>query len=162
MDLGTILENLKSGDYSTPDEFAEDVRLVWKNAMTYNAPGSPVYIMATTLQNLFEKKFSQLFGLYNQKNIQRHYSNLLTTDIDNPIKFEFSNTVNKLRDSIKMVRQEIQQIRRKEQKTNTPILPRRKGPGRPQKGQENSRFLEFYYLYLTIIIDQCLLKKKKI
>jgi len=46
--------------YPTPEKFAADVRLVWKNAMTYNRPDSDIYITADKLSKLFERKFAQI------------------------------------------------------------------------------------------------------
>lgn len=39
MDLGTVKKKLASGVYSSPHEFAADVRLTFTNAMTYNLQG---------------------------------------------------------------------------------------------------------------------------
>ena len=39
MDLGTIKQRLERGYYSKTYQVAEDVKLVWKNCMTYNADG---------------------------------------------------------------------------------------------------------------------------
>eukprot|EP00467_Chlorarachnion_reptans_P014260 CAMPEP_0114515466 /NCGR_PEP_ID=MMETSP0109-20121206/16754_1 /TAXON_ID=29199 /ORGANISM="Chlorarachnion reptans, Strain CCCM449" /LENGTH=206 /DNA_ID=CAMNT_0001695679 /DNA_START=95 /DNA_END=715 /DNA_ORIENTATION=- len=60
MDLFTIQQNLNSGVYGTPEEFAQDVRLVWKNAQTYNLPGSQIYKAASKLAKFFEKHFAKL------------------------------------------------------------------------------------------------------
>jgi len=60
MDLGTIQKKLESGKYASPDKFAGDVRLVWKNAMTYNRSDSDIYTTAETLSKLFEKKFAKI------------------------------------------------------------------------------------------------------
>jgi hypothetical protein len=60
MDLGTIQAKMDEGKYPTPEKFAADVRLVWKNAMTYNRPDSEIYITADKLSKLFERKFAKL------------------------------------------------------------------------------------------------------
>jgi len=60
MDLGTIQTNLDSGVYSTPAEFAHDVRLVWRNCMTYNQDGSEFYNLAAKFSNMFEKRFAKI------------------------------------------------------------------------------------------------------
>ncbi|CAH8383474.1 unnamed protein product [Eruca vesicaria subsp. sativa] len=57
MDLGTVKKNLASGVYSSPHEFAADVRLTFTNAMTYNPPGHDVHIMADILSKLFEARW---------------------------------------------------------------------------------------------------------
>lgn len=50
MDLTTIRRKLENEMYRTPEEMAEDMRLVFSNAKLYNPPGSDVYVMATTVQ----------------------------------------------------------------------------------------------------------------
>eukprot|EP01083_Nonionella_stella_P034584 94651_1 len=60
MDLGTIRDNINDGKYDDAYDFAEDVRLVWKNAKLYNTPGSPIYINAESLSQLFERKFPRI------------------------------------------------------------------------------------------------------
>jgi hypothetical protein len=39
MDLGTIRQHLEANEYVEPRVLAADVRLVFHNAMLYNAPG---------------------------------------------------------------------------------------------------------------------------
>ncbi|KAF8100934.1 hypothetical protein N665_0214s0093 [Sinapis alba] len=60
MDLGTVKKNLASGVYSSPHEFAADVRLTFSNAMTYNPPGHDVHIMADILSKLFEARWKTI------------------------------------------------------------------------------------------------------
>eukprot|EP01114_Cavostelium_apophysatum_P001835 TRINITY_DN11608_c0_g1_i1.p1 TRINITY_DN11608_c0_g1~~TRINITY_DN11608_c0_g1_i1.p1 ORF type:complete len:402 (+),score=134.52 TRINITY_DN11608_c0_g1_i1:327-1532(+) len=60
MDLGTVLYNLEGGDYATPEDFAADIRLTFKNALTYNPPDSEVHIMAGSMSRHFEKSFSTM------------------------------------------------------------------------------------------------------
>eukprot|EP00306_Pavlova_sp_CCMP459_P010568 CAMPEP_0185183634 /NCGR_PEP_ID=MMETSP1140-20130426/2097_1 /TAXON_ID=298111 /ORGANISM="Pavlova sp., Strain CCMP459" /LENGTH=325 /DNA_ID=CAMNT_0027749659 /DNA_START=14 /DNA_END=991 /DNA_ORIENTATION=+ len=58
MDLGTVRDKLRSGKYATTADFAADVRLVWKNAKTYNQEGSEIYDAAHELETDFEDRFS--------------------------------------------------------------------------------------------------------
>lgn len=60
MDLGTIQSRLDKDFYSTPMEFAEDVRLTFANAMKYNPPSNDVHFMALTLKQLFESKWKSI------------------------------------------------------------------------------------------------------
>ncbi|ETO33670.1 hypothetical protein RFI_03432 [Reticulomyxa filosa] len=60
MDLGTINEKMKRGEYTDAEMFAKDVRQVWKNSLTFNTPGSPLYCVADNLSKQFEKKFSRV------------------------------------------------------------------------------------------------------
>lgn len=55
MDIGTVLQNLQDNKYSSVDQWRNDMNLIWKNAMTYNNPQSPLYIIAQDLQETFKK-----------------------------------------------------------------------------------------------------------
>ncbi|KAI3755751.1 hypothetical protein L1987_55557 [Smallanthus sonchifolius] len=57
MDLGTIKSRLAQSFYKTPGEFAEDVRLTFCNAMTYNPKGQDVHAMAEQLSDIFEERW---------------------------------------------------------------------------------------------------------
>ncbi len=58
MDLGTIGARLSAEGYPSPAEFADDVRLVFKNALTYNVlKENPVHIAAKECSVKFEDKF---------------------------------------------------------------------------------------------------------
>ncbi|KAL6536064.1 hypothetical protein OROHE_012908 [Orobanche hederae] len=58
MDLGTVKNRLTQFWYKSPVEFAEDVRLTFCNAMTYNSKGLDVYVMAEQLSKMFEDKWA--------------------------------------------------------------------------------------------------------
>lgn len=60
MDLGTIKKKLTSGSYSSPLEFAADVRLTFSNAMTYNPPENNVHIWADGLGKYFEVRWKTI------------------------------------------------------------------------------------------------------
>ncbi|XP_062195387.1 transcription factor GTE9-like isoform X2 [Phragmites australis] len=57
MDLGTIQKRLNAGMYSTPWDFAADVRLTFSNAMAYNPANNYVHVMATSLNKNFESRW---------------------------------------------------------------------------------------------------------
>lgn len=60
MDLRTISENMEGGKYQTPAQFADDVRLVWANAKTYNKIESEIYDFATNLSAMFEDMYKKI------------------------------------------------------------------------------------------------------
>lgn len=60
MDLGTIQVRLQENKYADVAQFVADVRLTFKNAMTYNRVGSDIYVIADRLGKQFEKKISQI------------------------------------------------------------------------------------------------------
>lgn len=55
MDLGTIKQRLHANLYSSEEEFSQDVRKVFTNAMTYNPSSHPVHVAAMHLLQLFEE-----------------------------------------------------------------------------------------------------------
>jgi len=93
MDLGTIQNKLESGKYGTAEKFASDVRLVWKNAMTYNRSDSDIYMTADLLSKLFEKKFAKI-----KKATKRRASEIKSESREGSRaeKVKFSQLVNQL------------------------------------------------------------------
>ncbi|KAF2287341.1 hypothetical protein GH714_039676 [Hevea brasiliensis] len=63
--LKLVKSRLKKNLYESPKEFAEDVRLTFNNAMTYNEKGQDVHIMADVMLKLFEEKWAALKGEFN-------------------------------------------------------------------------------------------------
>ncbi|KAG7393727.1 hypothetical protein PHYPSEUDO_004490 [Phytophthora pseudosyringae] len=62
MDLGTIKKKIDSGGYEGPDgyeKFAEDIRLVWDNAVLYNGEESEVGRAALALSDVFEQDYER-------------------------------------------------------------------------------------------------------
>lgn len=60
MDLGTIQSKLTSGFYTSPMDFASDVRLTFSNATTYNPPGNDVHVMADAMTKFFEMRWKPI------------------------------------------------------------------------------------------------------
>ncbi|KAF2293215.1 hypothetical protein GH714_040547 [Hevea brasiliensis] len=60
MDLGTVKSKIASGAYSSPLEFAADVRLTFSNSMKYNPPGNDFHFMAETLSKYFEARWKAI------------------------------------------------------------------------------------------------------
>lgn len=60
MDLGTAEQMLTQSKFSTLEVFASTLRLVWKNAMTFNQPGDPIFKNAKGLSDIFEKQLGEL------------------------------------------------------------------------------------------------------
>ncbi|GMH23439.1 hypothetical protein Nepgr_025282 [Nepenthes gracilis] len=60
MDLGTIKGNIAKGEYLSPLDFAEDVRLTFSNAMNYNPPGNDFHFMAKTLNKFFDVRWRSI------------------------------------------------------------------------------------------------------
>jgi len=55
IDLGTISENIQNQKYIRFSQISDDVELVWKNAETYNEPGSIICVCANEGRKIFKK-----------------------------------------------------------------------------------------------------------
>lgn len=66
MDLGQVKKNLEKGKYKSIHEAAADVRLIWKNCMTYNADGSDFYLLAEDMGKQFEEKFNKIVSEFGE------------------------------------------------------------------------------------------------
>uniref|UniRef100_A0A7N0ZR30 Uncharacterized protein n=1 Tax=Kalanchoe fedtschenkoi TaxID=63787 RepID=A0A7N0ZR30_KALFE len=67
MDLGTIKTKLGKNAYSSPMEFAADVRLTFENALLYNPKGHAVYMIAEKLLSYFEGMFRSVEEKYEEE-----------------------------------------------------------------------------------------------
>jgi bromodomain-containing factor 1 len=58
MDLSTIRRKLDNGQYEDGDEFDADIRLMFQNCYTFNAPGSEVYNLGKELEAVYDRKWA--------------------------------------------------------------------------------------------------------
>ena len=66
MDFGTVRRKLEGQEYVAASNFAADVRLIFRNAITFNQlKDNPVHIAARELSTKFEEKFAQLHANMN-------------------------------------------------------------------------------------------------
>lgn len=70
MDIGTIEKYLMSYLYSSVDEFAADMRLVFKNAKRYNLEGSDIHKMASDLEMQFESRWTEMLKTKGESKAQ--------------------------------------------------------------------------------------------
>jgi Bromodomain len=60
MDLGTVKRKLERKQYPNAAAAAYDVRLVWKNCMTYNTEGSDFWLLAKGYSKRFEDRYRRI------------------------------------------------------------------------------------------------------
>lgn len=78
MDFGTIRLNLDKQVYKTHEMFSDHMRLVFKNAITYNVRrDNPVHIAARELSDLFEERYRLM--------VSQLGVNAYTTEVDAPV-----------------------------------------------------------------------------
>ena len=56
MDLSTVTKNLEKNAYTTIDDWKKDMNMIWDNAKRYNNAGSPFYLIADELKQIFKRK----------------------------------------------------------------------------------------------------------
>ncbi|KAK8810552.1 hypothetical protein WA158_007127 [Blastocystis sp. Blastoise] len=88
MDFGTIKDKLIKLQYETATQFADDVRLVFNNAFTYNRPDSDVFIMAKALSEIFERDYDQF-----TRRIYEQFPDVPSPDTPKKRKFPRTNSV---------------------------------------------------------------------
>ena len=62
MDLGTVVRRLDANQYNNVFEVADDVDLVWTNAMTYNMDDSWIHQLAKELKGYADGKWAPLLA----------------------------------------------------------------------------------------------------
>lgn len=65
MDLGTVKRKLERKQYATAHECAQDIRIIWKNCLTYNADGSDFWLLAKSFSRRFEDRFKKIKNEYD-------------------------------------------------------------------------------------------------
>ena len=60
MDLKTVKTNIDKRVYTSQQDCAADIRLIWANAMLYNSPSSKIYMTAKTLSEQFESMYAAI------------------------------------------------------------------------------------------------------
>ena len=89
MDLGTIKANLHDSIYSSPLEFASDVRLTFANALKYNPAGDVVHKMAKTLSKVFENRWKRIEKKMAQCSVCQEEHSVLSLTVKKNIYFKF-------------------------------------------------------------------------
>lgn len=62
MDLGTVKTKLRNGKYSSIQDFDKDIRLMFRNCYTFNAPTTYVYNEGKMLEEAYDNEWRSVFG----------------------------------------------------------------------------------------------------
>jgi hypothetical protein len=57
MDLITVNSKLENNQYSSAEEFEEDIHLIFRNCFAYNNIGSEIYYMGKALETAFNERW---------------------------------------------------------------------------------------------------------
>lgn len=125
MDLGTIQEKLETEKYSNPEEFIQDVELVWNNCYTFNHPSHDISKMAATLSKLFNKNVPKIRKMWQKETgggiLPSPLPKLTQLPAAGGTKEEMAESINELRESVKYVKEEIQRIRKEQSQDSIPV-----------------------------------------
>jgi bromodomain-containing factor 1 len=55
MDLGTVQAKVNAREYSSLDQFVDDVRLIFSNCYKFNGTDSPISLMAAEVEKAFDR-----------------------------------------------------------------------------------------------------------
>lgn len=152
MDLGTVKERLESNFYGNVYEFAEDTKLVWSNALTYNHPDSDVSKMAKSLSDLFEESIAKAIEISEKttEETKQEYLDKIKT-YQNEIQ-EYEQLMNEIKeqmpnDIVPMI--EVKRIK-SNSRTNRPMLYEEK----LRLSKSINELDEKYYSGIVSIIEQ--------
>ncbi|MCO5547388.1 hypothetical protein L7F22_000837 [Adiantum nelumboides] len=84
MDLGTIKGRVDKRHYKSLSEFADDVKLTFKNAMSYNPPGNDVHQSARMLLTMFERDWDALRERLSKANGHGQFDVLTNSSCEGP------------------------------------------------------------------------------
>jgi transcription initiation factor TFIID subunit 2 len=85
MDFGTMMQNLNSGKYSTMEEFARDVELVFSNCRLFNPPTTYPVQCADVLERIFKKEWARVAEKKMTWSEKRSLQSLMTTLVKEPL-----------------------------------------------------------------------------
>jgi len=93
MDFGTMMQNLNSGKYSTMEEFARDVDLVFSNCKLFNPATTYPVQCADVLERVFKKEWARAAEKKMSWSEKRGLQSLMTQLVKDPLSFIFREPV---------------------------------------------------------------------
>jgi hypothetical protein len=122
MDLGTIKERIANGYYSSPTSFADDVRLTFANAMTYNPQGHDVYVMAQVLAGLFNDRWKDIARKLEEEKLKIKVEEE-TLALDDTIAMGQTNPLQDIQEHLKRVENQIQSLAKSSSRPSPAVRP---------------------------------------
>lgn len=157
MDLSTIEDKLLNEEYKTPEEFYQDVMLMFNNCYLYNPKTLPIYQMAQEMEKIFKEKWDQR-PIYNsakakkeeeeKENIKKsggnsRRSSSTATKVDhkkkNSVEFKLDEEVEMLEDpddQIAKLERSLKNIATQIESMQQPTNRRKKSTPPPQEEEE--------------------------
>jgi hypothetical protein len=72
MDMSTVETRLRNMEYTSPAQFALDMRKIWANSFRYNAKNSEIYQMTSEMSEQFEKMYRELMNRHQTAPVQNY------------------------------------------------------------------------------------------
>ncbi|CAG8736597.1 13906_t:CDS:1, partial [Acaulospora morrowiae] len=92
MDLSTVERKLSNLEYSSVNDFANDVRLVFSNCILYNGVSHQYSVFAKELNNLFSQQLSKMPGVVEEQGLKAESSKLASKTCKTPTEQIFEAT----------------------------------------------------------------------
>ena len=129
MDFGTIKEKLdkksqQNGAYSGPQEFADDMRLVFDNCALYNTPDSDAGLMGSTLQQEFEKAWLAQnvdAKIAEEEAVRAQEDAVIASTSDEPVEEEVlaeSQQVSEVNRQLAEVQRQLEELKKQQSMSN--------------------------------------------
>jgi len=122
MDLGTVKQMLQHGTLENPGHFAEHVRLVFKNAMDFNQPGSGIYNDAENLLTNFEMEFKKLCDKWDSEpasELKQEDKKEIDSEEKDKMEIEtMQQNLNLIKTTIAGMKKQIEILKKSKKKTN--------------------------------------------
>ncbi|ODM23212.1 hypothetical protein SI65_00801 [Aspergillus cristatus] len=121
MDLGTMSNKLKAGEYENAKDFETDMRQIFKNCFKFNIPGDPTFMAGKTLEEVFNSKWAQKTRYLEAHEPQHEQQSLDSSDEDSDEDVEESDEdtekLTLLQKQIAEMSRQVEAITQKKKKT---------------------------------------------
>ncbi|KAI8877363.1 Bromodomain-containing protein [Backusella circina FSU 941] len=143
MDLSTIEKKLNKGAYDSPEEFEDDIRLMFNNCYLYNPATLPINKMGHQLERVFDEKWAQkpepvtaepaVEQNYNTSKTKSRKEIIHEDEDDESVDDERDQKIAELERHIATISQQIASIKSQKKKKAADKPPRRPSAPRPKE-----------------------------
>lgn len=118
MDLGTVSKKLSNWEYSTPEEFEHDVRLIFVNCYAFNPDGTIVNMMGHRLEEVFNSRWADRPSFSDVESEEEYSDYESDVSEDSDIEIDETSITNPaiqyLEDQLARMKIELQQLKKQE------------------------------------------------
>lgn len=124
MDMSTIENKLLNDEYDSPDQFQQDISLMFNNCFLYNPPSLPIYSMAKEMESVFLDRWAQRPEIIKKKRGQaqrQSKTKLSSTEQTSEVQENVDEEIAQLERTIKNISKQIQSMKTKKSPTKKPV-----------------------------------------